>query len=201
MASAIEKIQEEHRDYGRVLRCLQKSVKDLKGKEWRRQAGQGKEGKPGYRPNLDLLFSIVYYIRVFPEKFHHPKEEDHLFKALRIREANCGALLDRIGEQHEAGAAKINRLDAALKDYQSNYPDGLEALEAAAESFATSQYEHMRLEEEEILPAAKAALTEEDWREIDQAFAANADPMFGENLELAFHTLHDHIVKGTESAA
>ena len=68
MATAVEKIQEEHKDYGRVLRSLREAVKDLQHKEWRRQAGQGREGEPGYRPNLDLLFSCVYYIRVFPDK-------------------------------------------------------------------------------------------------------------------------------------
>jgi len=201
MASAIERIQGEHKDYGRVLHALNAAIKDLKGKDWRRQAGQGKEGEPGYRPNLDLLFSIVYYIRVFPDKFHHPKEEDFLFKALRDRAPNCGRFLDQVTEQHRVGTGQVEALDAALKAYQANYPDRLDELATAAETFVTSQYEHMRLEEEEILTEAKAALTDEDWRRIDQAFASNKDPMFGENLELAFHALHDHIVKGLDTAA
>lgn len=201
MASAIEKIQEEHKDYGRVLRSLREAVKDLQGKEWRRQAGQGKEGEAGYRPNLDLLFSIVYYVRVFPDKFHHPKEEDFLFAALRERDPDSSGFLDQVTQQHSVGARLIDELDAALKAYQDNYPGGLDALEAAAEAFVASQFEHMKLEEETIIPAAKAALTPEDWTRIDQAFASNKDPMFGENLELGFHALHDHIVKSAGTAA
>lgn len=201
MANAIEKIREEHKDYGRVLRCLRETVKDLQGKEWRRQAKQGEEGKPGYRANLDLLFSIVYYIRVFPDKYHHPKEEDFLFKALRQRDPDSAGFLDQVTQQHSVGDRLIDELDAALKAYQDSYPEGLEALAAAVETFVSSQFEHMKLEEEKILPAAQAALTPEDWTAIDQAFASNKDPMFGENLELAFHALHDRIVKASGLAA
>ena len=162
-----------------------------------RHTHQGEEGKPGYRANLDLLFSIVYYIRVFPDKYHHPKEEDFLFKALRERDPESAGFLDQVTQQHSVGDRLVDELDAALKAYQDNYPDGLDTLAAAAETFVSSQFEHMQLEEEKILPAAEAALTPEDWTAIDQAFTSNKDPMFGENLEVAFHSLHDHIVRTT----
>jgi hypothetical protein len=37
----------------------------------------------------------------------------------------------------------------------------------------------MRKEEEQLLPLAQRHLTPEDWRVIDAAFAANADPIAG----------------------
>jgi hemerythrin-like domain-containing protein len=33
-----------------------------------------------------MLGRIVYYVRVFPDCFHHPKEEKFLFPALRSRD-------------------------------------------------------------------------------------------------------------------
>jgi branched-chain amino acid transport system ATP-binding protein len=194
MVNAIEKIELEHKDYGHVLASLRMAVKKLRGGEWRRQAGQDPEGRAGYRPNLDLLFSIIYYIRVFPEKFHHPKEEDFLFKALRERKPDSGGILDQLAQQHSAGAHQIDELDAALKAYQANFPDGLETLESAAETFVSGQFEHMQMEEEKVIPIAKAVLTEDDWHAINRAFAKNNDPMFGENLEAGFHALHNHIL-------
>ena len=38
---------------------------------------------------------------------------------------------------------------------------------------------HMQLEETVVLPAAQNVLKEEDWIELDAAFAANCDPLTG----------------------
>ena len=35
--------------------------------------------------DLELLYSAVYYTRVFPDRCHHPKEERYLFGAVRVR--------------------------------------------------------------------------------------------------------------------
>ncbi len=199
MASAIERIQSEHRDYARVLACLRDVVQYLRAYDGRRLAALGHKIQSRKVPDLNLLYSIVYYIRVFPNQFHHPKEEHHLFRAVRMRSPNIGEVLDELIDQHTAGERQIDELDAALKAYEMNYPNGLEDLATKAENFIASQRQHMRLEEEKIIPAAKMTLTEKDWRDIDDAFAGNADPLFGENLETAFHSLHDHIVKGTEA--
>ena len=40
------------------------------------------------------------------------------------------------------------------------------------------QWSHMNLENSVILPAAQKHLSDEDWREIGEAFAANGDPRF-----------------------
>ncbi len=200
MPNAIEKIQEEHRDYGRVLNALRTAVKSLRGIEWRRQAGQEPDAGASYKSLLDLLFSIVYYVRVFPDKYHHPKEEDYLFKAIRARDPASAGLLDQVAQQHSVGARLINELDSAVKAYEKNYPDGLDVLEAAAENFVASQFEHMTLEEEKIIPLGKSALNEGDWGAIDNAFSGNADPLFGENLEAGFRALHDHIVNAVNVA-
>jgi hemerythrin-like domain-containing protein len=50
----------------------------------------------------------------------------------------------------------------------------------AIKSFLGFYLEHMRLEETVILPAALKVLTAEDWKEIDAAFEANADPLTGQ---------------------
>jgi hemerythrin-like domain-containing protein len=199
MASAIERIQSEHRDYARVLSCLRDVVQYLRAYDGRRLAAPGHRIQTRKVPDLNLLYSIIYYIRVFPNQFHHPKEEHHLFRAVRMRSPNIGEVLDQLVDQHTTGERLIDELDAALKAYEKNYPSGLEDLATKAENFIASQRQHMRLEEEKIIPAAKMTLTEIDWRDIDDAFAGNADPLFGENLETAFHSLHDHIVKGAEA--
>ncbi len=200
MANAIERIQSEHSDYARVLSCLLAVVKYLQACDRQRLAAVGHMVRARRAPNLDLLFSIIYYIRVFPDKFHHPKEERHLFTAVRNRSPETGTVLDRLVRQHATGKRQIDELDTALKAYERRYPDGLDALSAAAECFVAGQRDHMRLEEEEVIPVAKAMLNEEDWRAIDDAFAGNADPLFGENLAAGVHALHDRIVNSAKAA-
>ncbi len=199
MANAVEKIQSEHRDYARVLSCLLATMDKIIGDDARRLTLRNFQLNANVVHNLDLLFSIVYYIRVFPDQFHHPKEERYLFKVVRHRSPETGGILDELVRQHATGVHQIDELDVALKAYEKNYPAGLEDLAAKAESFVALQREHMSLEEEKVIPVAKAVLTEDDWREIDNAFDGNSDPLFGENLETGFHSLHDHIVSGVDT--
>jgi len=70
-AAALEVLKTEHRNLTQVLNCLCDEVKRIRGLD--------------EKPDLDLLFSIVYYIRVFPDRYHHPKEDEYLFKRVRQR--------------------------------------------------------------------------------------------------------------------
>jgi branched-chain amino acid transport system ATP-binding protein len=181
MADAIEIIRTEHKNLDRVLGVLDEAL--------------GRLSATGPKPNLDLLFSIVYYVRVFPDKVHHPKEEQALFPALRRHRPELGAVVDELERQHARGTQSLDRLDTALKAFDQDYPKGLDALLDAGRSFVRAQREHMGLEEREILPAAKACLTAEDWAPIKRTFAANADPLFGENIEAGFRSLFTKITR------
>jgi hypothetical protein len=52
----------------------------------------------------------------------------------------------------------------------------------------------MRREEEEVLPLAAEALTQEDWNAIDAAFASNNDPVVGVPASKAFRELFRQLV-------
>jgi len=41
--------------------------------------------------------------------------------------------------------------------------------------------EHMKIEETQILPLAEKGFTAEDWAALDEAFAANQDPLTGKH--------------------
>ena len=182
MSDAIEIIRQEHRNIDRVLAALQDAVDGLSAAE--------------PKPDLEPLFSIVYYIRVFPDRLHHPKEEEFLFKALRRRSPQSAATLDELERQHDSARTLIDELDRALKDADRDWPDGLAALREAAETYITFQREHIGLEEREVMPRARECLKPADWGAIDRAFASNLDPLFGENLEAGFRALFARIMRG-----
>jgi branched-chain amino acid transport system ATP-binding protein len=132
---------------------------------------------------------------VFPDKLHHPKEEEYLFQALRRRKPDSVALLDELEMQHVEGGRLIAELERALKDYDRNYPDGLEVLRKATQTYVDAQREHIAREEREVLPLARKYLKKEDWGDISRAFARNSDPMFGENIETGFQALFERITR------
>ena len=183
MSDAIETIKTEHRNIDRVLAALEDSVAGL--------------AAAGTKSDLDLLYSTLYYIRVFPDKLHHPKEEEYLFKALRRRQPDSAALLDELEKkQHAEGGRLIAELERALTAYDRTYPDGLVVLQEATRTYVDAQREHIAKEEREVLPLARQSLNEEDWGDISGAFATNSDPMFGDNLETGFRALFERITRG-----
>jgi hemerythrin-like domain-containing protein len=51
--------------------------------------------------------------------------------------------------------------------------------EQAVKRYIEAYMAHMQLEETAILPAAQRTLSDDDWKELDAAFATNCDPLTG----------------------
>ena len=156
-------IIDEHRSIAAVIRGMERVVATL---------------REGGAPPFPLLRAMLYYIEAFPEALHHPKENAYLFARLRARTQEFDETLAELERQHADGHAVVARLAQALADYEANPAGGLPAFGAAVGQFAATQWAHMNLENSVILPAAQRHLTEDDWRVIGEAFAANGDPRF-----------------------
>lgn len=183
MQSAIDIIHQDHVNLDQVLDVLESEVDRLPA-----SLGPGDS-----RPDLELLHRIVYYIRVFPDRIHHPKEERFLFPMLAERAPELKEVIGRLQQQHAEGEDRLAALQAALKTVDDSYPDGLDELRTATASYIAFQREHMGLEERELLPAARRVLKSDDWPALDRAFARDSDPMFGANLETGFRALFERI--------
>lgn len=176
---AIAVIKAEHRALGAVVGALQRLLSDLR---------QGLV-QPDYR----LLAAMVYYIESFPERLHHPKEDQYLFKALRARTREGSALLDELQGEHVRSGQLMAYLAQTLVRYQGGAPDGLDTFTAAVDAYAALLGDHMRKEEGAVLPLAEAHLTEADWAAMAKAFAENRDPLFGEDVDQDMRRLRRRI--------
>ena len=145
-------------------------------------------------PNFEALGAMIYYIDAFPERFHHPKEDGYLFRTLRARCPSAGPLIDRLEEEHRIGAHKIRTLEQALARFQSGGQREFAQFAAAVDDYAEFHWKHMRAEENELIPLARARLTAEDWAEIDKAFLGNSDPLVGVDAGREFRALFSRIV-------
>jgi hemerythrin-like domain-containing protein len=180
MRSALKIIQIEHRNLATVLHGLRSLVDGVR--ESRRM------------PDFTVLRAIVHYIDTFPEKLHHPKEDGHLFARLRQKTTMVNSVLDQLEAEHIHGKKLIRDLEQALLGWEMRGQQDFAAFDQEAERYEHFQWRHMRQEEELVLPLAERVLTEEDWREIDAAFASNVDPLIAKDLEKDFEQLFKRLV-------
>lgn len=162
---ALRIIRHEHRSLASVLHGMLYLVHAIRDR--------------GAKPNFDLFGAMIYYVDAFPERFHHPKEDDYLFRLLRIRWLDAVPLIDRLKSDHWTGAEKIRTLEQALARYQQGGAPEFSNFMIAVEAYAEFHWEHMQVEEMELLPLAEKHLTTGDWKTIDAAFLGHTDPLLG----------------------
>jgi branched-chain amino acid transport system ATP-binding protein len=176
---AIAIIQDEHRAITAVVEGLRQLVTGI-------SAGT-------MTPDHTVLAALFHYIEQFPERLHHPKEDDYLFARLRVRRPDAAPLLDSLHREHEIGRERFAELKAKWERYRAD-PAALPPFAEGVERYAHFHWQHMRREEDEVLPLAAQALAKEDWDAIDAAFASNNDPVVGAPASKAFRELFRHLV-------
>jgi branched-chain amino acid transport system ATP-binding protein len=124
---------------------------------------------------------------------HHPKEDEHLFARLLQRDPGARALIEALQSEHVMGAQLVRDLEQALLAYEQTWPAGAEGFGAAVKSYAQFHWDHMRREEQDLIPRAEKALQGEDWAAIEEAFAGNHDPI-ADLREQDFDKLYQRIV-------
>jgi hemerythrin-like domain-containing protein len=129
------------------------------------------------RPRFQVLRSMVRYIDEYPERLHHPKEDEHLFARVLNRAPEARALVEGLHAEHQEGARLIRELERALLFFEEGWPVGAREFQDKVDAYAAFHWQHMRKEEQELLPLAERVLSADDWRAIDRAFAANEDPI------------------------
>ena len=113
MQKAISIIYDEHRSISAVLSGL-KSLADL-------------ARDPKMRPEFEVFRAMIYYIDAFPERMHHPKEDQHLFARLLQRNPDARALVEGLQAEHVEGAQLVRDLEQALLAFEQTWPQGADA--------------------------------------------------------------------------
>ncbi len=146
-------------------------------------------------PGLMVLRAMLYYIREYPEQVHHPKEDCYLFPPLSGRSRELDAVIGKLQFQHAEDEKLVRAVEDALTRYELKGEPAFPALRDRVRAFADFYFEHMRLEEQLVLPAAQRLLSKADWEKIDAGFGANRDPFEGNELEDDLERLFEMIVE------
>ena len=176
---ALSAIKDEHLSLAAVVDALGHIVQ---------RAGLAAE--PG---DEQIIEAIISYLREFPERLHHPKEEAYLFQKLGVRYPERKAEICELCQQHKREKELLADLEGAFAAYRRAHSEG-EALRRAVGAFVEHVVAHIALEETAILPAARQHLKTSDWQEIATAFAESGDPRFDEVVDADFRTLFSRIV-------
>lgn len=176
---ALQKIRDEHRSISAVLHALKQLARDAQDAR--------------VKPEFAVFRAMLHYIDAFPEELHHPKEDQYLFPPLVGRVPAIQALVDSLRDEHKQGAKLVRELERALMLFEDGWPAGAADFLKTVDAYADFHWQHMRKEEQEILPLAERHLTERDWEAIDRAFDANLDPIAGIR-EKDFQALFSRIV-------
>ncbi len=173
-------IRDEHRALAAMLRSI-----PLLLAEHRRHASL---------PDFGALRAMLFYVDEFPERLHHPKESELLFPKLRARAPELRDTLDKLDEDHGRGERAIRELEHSLLAFEMLGEARRSRFEQQAERYVDLYLQHMELEEREILPLAQRMLQPEDWAELDEAFAANRDPLTGHAPDASYEALFQRIL-------
>jgi len=163
MNDVIRTLYAEHRSISAVLSGLRELV---------RMARSSKQ-----RPDFEVFRAMIYYIDAFPERMHHPKEDQFLFARLEARHPPSQPLIATLRAEHVLGAKLVRDLEHALLAYEQGWPDGVARFAEEVERYARFHWDHMRREEHDLLPLAESFLTDDDWAALAAEFAGNADPI------------------------
>jgi hemerythrin-like domain-containing protein len=177
---SIRIIQDEHRSLAAVLHGLLFLVREIRER--------------GAAPDHALFSAMIYYIDAFPERYHHPKEDEYLFKLLRVRAPETAPLLDELHEEHAQSKRLIRDIEQALIRYREGGESEFAGFAEAVDAYATFHWSHMRKEEQQVLPTARKKLTAGDWEAIDAAFLGHTDPLFGAEPGSAWEVIFRRIV-------
>jgi hemerythrin-like domain-containing protein len=138
---------------------------------------------PGDTPEMffDVLRAMLFYVDEFPERLHHPKETELLFPPVARLAPETQDTIAKLSHDHQQGEAAIRELQHLLLGWEQLGDARRAAFEQAAARYHDFYLEHMRLEEQVILPAAIRVLSDADWNALDNAFASHRDLLVHQN--------------------
>lgn len=163
--SSIQIIQDEHSSLAAMLRSL----------------GMMVERGPGKKPEVffEVLRAMLFYIDEFPEKLHHTKETQLLFPPVMTRSPEAADAIIRLNRDHAKGESAVRELQHLLQAWELLGDTRRGAFEEAVSQYLAFYLDHMRLEEDVVIPQALKVLTDSDWAALDAAFETNCDPLTG----------------------
>jgi len=177
MSDVIDLWHAEHRHFTRLLDLLERQVTAFHTDD---------------QPNFELMLDVVSYLRYFPDRYHHARE-DVAFARLAQRDPGVKPMVDQLMQEHRVIAAAGAELLKYLEQVVDDVVVERAKVEAAAATYLVYYRRHLALEDRDIVPRAEQLLTPQDWEAVMAAIPNGADPLFGEDFDARYRELRRQI--------
>jgi len=126
----------------------------------------------GNKVDFQLFADIIDFVRNFADKYHHQKEENHLFNIMSdqlAKEIGTGPILGMLSE-HDFGRAFIYELEQALKRHQEGDMDARVDIVGNAIAYEQMLLKHIDKEDNAIFSLAERRLDQDILSKLEKDF-------------------------------
>jgi hemerythrin-like domain-containing protein len=172
---AIEELKAEHQGVMQVLLIIEAMARLL---------------EIGRLPERAHLEEVLEFLRVFVDRCHHGKEEDHLFPALERagvprQDGPIGVML----AEHEQGRGLARRMGLALERLDHDRTEAGTELALAGRLYAGLLRQHIHKEDDVLFVMAEAKLEAGVLEGLAESFAELERERIGPGRHEAFHAM------------
>jgi hemerythrin-like domain-containing protein len=131
--------------------------------------------------------------------YHHPQEH-RVFAKLKMRDPAAATKVADLAREHQKGAERLRRVVHAIDSVLADREVLRQTVDVIIHDFIDHERRHMTMEESYFFPAARKALTPQDWAEIASTLTPRNDPLFSDVTEEQFDTVRAHILRLEQEA-
>lgn len=146
-----------------------------------------------------IILGVIEYCLEFPDQCDHP-EEDLIIRKLWKRNAAAAQAFGDLEGEHANLAGLTREFAAAVRRVLSGAELPRPRIMVLAKEFIDTYRQHMKMEEVIFIPAAKRALTSQDWAEIDARMVDRSHLLSAEQINEEFQTLRDYVYELGQAA-
>jgi len=182
MNDLLERLALDHRRLEQLLLLLERLLDEF---------------RDGLEPDYELICELMEYMIDYQDQVHHPSE-DLIFERVLVQEGAGHAVLQQLMKQHHSLAQMNRRFKELLEGIVHEEVVRRDDVERQGRALVAQLREHMRLEDEQAFPLARACLSETAWSELLAAAPKAQDPVFGQDDPERFRMIYRQLRAGLD---
>ncbi len=126
----------------------------------------------GGKVDFEIFTQMIDFVRSFADKYHHQKEENHLFNVMAdklAKDIGTGPIEGMLTE-HDFGRAYMYELEQALKKHQAGDMDAKVDIVGNAMGYVQMLSKHIEKEDTAIFSLAERRLDQTTQNKLDKDF-------------------------------
>lgn len=143
---------------------------------------------------LSMILDALDYFSVYPDQWHHPVE-DLVFEQLLGKPVDIRDVVEKVAGEHKAIAEATRSMNRLFYAVANDAAVEREQLFSTAREYVALQREHMRKENEILLPLVDQYLTETDWEEVTAALADRQSCHFHRGVRRLYEAIYQDLAE------